>query len=146
LTIGLSNNPGAPLLALCEIGVTLDTGPEVISGSTRLKAGTAQKIALNAFSSAVMVRLHKVYGNLMVDVKATNAKLVRRTVALTMRAAGVDEATAQSALQACGQHVKLAIVALRAGVEPAVAQERLDAVHGSVRAALAGSMPERGQA
>ncbi len=137
LTIGLSNNPGAPLLVLCEIGVTLDTGSEVISGSTRLKAGTAQKIALNAFSSAVMVRLHKVYGNLMVDVKATNDKLVRRTVALTMRATEVDEATAQAALQACGQHVKLAIVALRAGVSPAEAQARLDAVHGSVRAALA---------
>ena len=75
LTVGIVNNPGAPLAAACEIGVVLDTGPEVISGSTRLKAGTAQKIALNTFSSSVMVRLHKVYGNLMVDLRATNAKL-----------------------------------------------------------------------
>jgi N-acetylmuramic acid 6-phosphate etherase len=138
LTIGLANNPQTPLLARAAIGIVLDTGSEVISGSTRLKAGTAQKIALNAFSSAVMVRLHKVYGNLMVDVKATNAKLQRRTVALTVRATGCDEATAAAMLARCAQHVKLAIVALRAGLEPAAAQALLDAAHGSVRAALEG--------
>ncbi|MCE2659411.1 MAG: N-acetylmuramic acid 6-phosphate etherase [Rubrivivax sp.] len=138
LTVALANNPGSPLAAQADIGITLDTGPEVISGSTRLKAGTAQKIALNAFSSAVMVRLHKVYGNLMVDMKATNAKLLRRTLALTVRACGCDEAAAAQMLQRCGQHVKLAIVALRAGVEPSVAQAWLDAAHGSVRAALDG--------
>jgi N-acetylmuramic acid 6-phosphate etherase len=138
LTVGLANNPGSPLAAQAEIGITLDTGPEVISGSTRLKAGTAQKIALNALSSALMVRLHKVYGNLMVDLKATNAKLLRRTLALTVRAAGCDERTAAAMLQRCDHHVKLAIVALRAGVEPAQAQAWLDQAHGSVRAALHG--------
>jgi N-acetylmuramic acid 6-phosphate etherase len=138
LLVALANNPGSPLAAQADIGITLDTGPEVISGSTRLKAGTAQKIALNAFSSAVMVRLHKVYGNLMVDLKATNAKLLRRTLALTVRATGCDEATAAPMLQRCGQHVKLAIVALRAGVEPPEAQAWLDNAHGSVRAALEG--------
>ena len=136
LTVGIANNPGAALTQLAQIGITLDTGAEVISGSTRLKAGTAQKIALNALSSAIMVRLHKVYGNLMVDLKATNAKLVRRSVALTMHATGCNEAAAQQMLQSCGQQVKPAIVALRSRVDAASALRRLEGAHGSVRAAL----------
>eukprot|EP01034_Spumella_vulgaris_P042811 gene42812-53119_t len=92
LTVGLANNADAPVALEAEIGITLDTGEEVISGSTRLKAGTSQKIALNTISSALMVRLHKVYGNLMVDLKPTNAKLVQRSVRLTMHATGVDDA------------------------------------------------------
>lgn len=138
LTLGIANNPGAPLLATAEIGVLLDTGPEVISGSTRLKAGTAQKIALNSFSSAVMVRLHKTYGPLMVDLRATNAKLQRRALALTLRATGASEAEARAALAACGQHVKTAIVMLRAGCSAADAQRRLDTAEGSVEAVLQG--------
>jgi N-acetylmuramic acid 6-phosphate etherase len=136
MTLGIANNPGAPLASAAEFGVVLDTGPEVISGSTRMKAGTAQKIALNTFSSSLMVRLHKVYGNLMVDVLPTNAKLVRRTVALTVRATGVDEAAAQAALAACGQHVKTAIVMLKAGVDAETARARLAAAEGSVHRAL----------
>ena len=136
LTIGLANNPGSPLAAQAEIGITLDTGTELVSGSTRLKAGTAQKMALNAFSSALMVRLHKVHGNLMVDLRATNAKLRRRAVRMTATASGADEAHAQQVLQACDWRVKTAIVALRCGLEPAAAQARLDAADGSVRAAL----------
>ncbi len=136
LTVGIANNPGAPLAAACEIGIVLDTGPEVISGSTRLKAGTAQKIALNTFSSSVMVRLHKVYGNLMVDLRATNAKLVQRALRLTQRATGADEAAARAALAACDNHVKTAIVMLQAGVDVAEAQRRLAAADGSVQAAL----------
>ena len=84
LTIALSNNAAAPVLEHCDCPVLLETGAEIISGSTRLKAGTAQKIALNTFSSALMVRLNKVYGNLMVDLRPTNAKLVRRSIRLTM--------------------------------------------------------------
>jgi len=137
LTIGMANNPGAPLPLACEIGITLDTGPEVISGSTRLKAGTAQKIALNTFSSAVMVRLHKVYGNLMVDVRATNAKLARRALWLTMLSSGAEEANAQAALAACGSSVKVAIVMLKAGLDADAARARLDAAQGSVHGALA---------
>ncbi len=137
LAIALVNNPGAALAAACDIGIVLDTGPEVISGSTRLKAGTAQKIALNTFSSAVMVRLHKVYGNLMVDLRATNAKLVRRALRLTMQASGADEAAAQAALQACDGRVKTAIVMLKAGLSAAAADDRLQAAEGSVHAALA---------
>jgi N-acetylmuramic acid 6-phosphate etherase len=136
LTIGIANNPDAPLTRQAEIGVTLDTGSELLSGSTRLKAGTAQKIALNTFSSSVMVRLNKVYKNLMVDVKPTNAKLVRRTINLTMLATGTDEATAKKTLEDCDLHVKVAIVAIARGVDVADARTRLDAAKGSVRAAM----------
>lgn len=136
LTIGMANNPGAPVTLQADIGITLDTGPEVISGSTRLKAGTSQKIALNTFSSALMVRLHKVHGNLMVDLKATNAKLVQRALALTVRASGATEAEAAAVLAQCDHQVKTAIVALRRRVTVAEAQALLAATEGSVRQAL----------
>lgn len=137
LTIGLANNPDAPVCRQAEIGITLDTGQEVISGSTRLKAGTAQKIALNTFSSALMVRLNKVYGNLMVDLKATNAKLVRRTVNLTMIATQRSEEQARTALAQCDYHVKTAIVMLLKDLDAERASAELAKVNGSVRAALA---------
>jgi len=136
LTLGLANNPGAPITALADIGITLDTGSETISGSTRLKAGTAQKIALNTLSSSIMVRLHKVYGNLMVDVHPTNAKLYRRAVALTVRATGAGEDAARTMLESCGWKVKTAIVALLNKTDAATAQTALDRVAGSVRQAL----------
>jgi N-acetylmuramic acid 6-phosphate etherase len=136
LTVGIANNPGAPVLLQAELGVLLDTGAEVISGSTRLKAGTAQKIALNTFSSSLMVRLHKVHGNLMVDVKATNAKLRRRSVALTQRASGAGEAAAAEALQAAGGSVKLAVLMLRSALDASTARQRLEAAEGNLRAAL----------
>jgi N-acetylmuramic acid 6-phosphate etherase len=137
LTLGFANNPGAPVAQQAQIGITLDTGSEVISGSTRLKAGTAQKIALNTFSSALMVRLNKVYGNLMVDLKATNAKLVLRAVRLTMFASGADEATARAALEQCDFHVKVAIVALIKKTSIDQARALLETARGSVRQALA---------
>jgi N-acetylmuramic acid 6-phosphate etherase len=137
LTVGIVNNAGAALAAACEIGIVLDTGAEVISGSTRLKAGTAQKIALNTFSSAVMVRLHKTYGNLMVDLRASNAKLQQRALALTVRASGAGEDAARAALAASGMQVKVAIVMLEAGVDAAEARQRLAAADGSVQRALA---------
>jgi N-acetylmuramic acid 6-phosphate etherase len=137
LTIGFANNADAPVAMDAEIGVTLDTGPEIISGSTRLKAGTSQKIALNTFSSALMVRLNKVYGNLMVDLKATNAKLVRRAIRLTVFATGADEAAAQAVLEQCGYHVKTAVVALTKQTSVEQAQALLEAAHGSVRDAIA---------
>ncbi len=137
LTIGFANNTDAPVVNEAEIGVTLDTGSEVISGSTRLKAGTSQKIALNTFSSALMVRLNKVYGNLMVDLKPTNAKLVLRSVRLTMIATGADEAAARAVLEQCDFHVKVAIVALSKKTSIVQARALLEAAHGSVRQALA---------
>jgi N-acetylmuramic acid 6-phosphate etherase len=137
LTIAFANNPGAELTARAEIGITLDTGPEIIAGSTRLKAGTSQKIALNSFSSALMVGLNKVYRNLMVDLKPTNAKLYRRAVAVTCAATGADEERARTALQACGWRIKVAIVAIERNEDVQRAAERLDTVQGSVRRALA---------
>lgn len=136
LTIGLANNPDSAVAAAAEIGITLDTGSEVISGSTRLKAGTAQKIALNSLSSALMVRLHKVYGNLMVDVMPTNAKLRRRAIALTVRVTGASEDAARAALEACRYRVKVAIVMLKRGRDATSAEAALAAVQGNVRAAL----------
>lgn len=137
LTVGFANNPDAPVTQQAEIGVTLDTGPEVVSGSTRLKAGTSQKIALNTFSSALMVRLNKVYGNLMVDLKATNAKLVKRAIRLTSFATGAEEEAARAVLEQCGFHVKTAIVALSRQTSVEQAQALLEAARGSVRQALA---------
>jgi N-acetylmuramic acid 6-phosphate etherase len=136
LTIGIANNPGAPVAEHAEIGITLDTGSEVISGSTRLKAGTAQKIALNTLSSSIMVRLHKVYGDLMVDLCATNAKLRRRAIALTMRATGADETTARRTLETCDYRVKVAIVSIARKIDAAAARAELEKVDGSVRRAL----------
>ncbi len=138
LTIGIANNAGAPVAQEAEVGIVLETGHELVSGSTRLKAGTAQKIALNTFSTAVMVRMHKVYGNLMVDLKPTNAKLVARAIRLTVLATGAAEAEARACLETCGFHVKVAIVAIKRGIAAEEARARLAAVHGSVRAALAG--------
>ena len=136
LTIGFGNNLGAPVALEAHVGVILDTGSEIISGSTRLKAGTSQKIALNSFSSALMVRLHKVYGNLMVDLKPTNAKLVLRAVRLTMFATGADEAAARAALEQCEFHVKVAVVALSRKTSIDQARVLLDNAGGSVRKAL----------
>jgi N-acetylmuramic acid 6-phosphate etherase len=138
LTIGFANNPDAPVAGEAEIGITLDTGPEAISGSTRLKAGTSQKIALNTFSSALMVRLNKVYGNLMVDLKATNAKLVQRAIHLTAFATGADDATARAVLEQCDFHVKVAIVALSRNIPVEQARALLETARDSVRDALAG--------
>jgi N-acetylmuramic acid 6-phosphate etherase len=136
LTIGIANNPAAPVTLGADVAITLNTGSEVISGSTRLKAGTSQKIALNTLSSAIMVRLHKVYGNLMVDLQPTNAKLFRRAVSLTMRATGANEDAAREALAACHYQVKVAIVSILTKVDVQEAQTRLEATQGSVRAAI----------
>ncbi|MFC4638321.1 N-acetylmuramic acid 6-phosphate etherase [Deinococcus hohokamensis] len=136
LTVGLSNNPGTPLLSAVDCPVLLDTGAEVISGSTRLKAGTAQKIALNILSSALMVTLGKVYGHLMVDLRASNAKLEARALRLVQHATGVPEAEAEVALHAAGGRVKTAIVMLRLGVDAAEAELRLARSGGHARTTL----------
>ena len=137
LTVGIVNNVDAPVALQAECGIVLDTGSEVISGSTRLKAGTAQKITLNTISSALMVGLHKTYGNLMVDLKPTNAKLILRAVRLTMHATGAEEAQAISVLEQCQFHVKVAIVALLKKITTDQAQALLAGAGGSVRSALA---------
>jgi N-acetylmuramic acid 6-phosphate etherase len=139
LTIGIANNPGTALLAGADVPILLDTGSELISGSTRLKAGTAQKVTLNTLTSAWMVRLHKVYGNLMVDLAPTNRKLYRRAERLTMHATGCSEVEARHALQACGHRVKAAIVTIVRQCDARAAQRLLDDADGDLRRALAGS-------
>lgn len=134
LTVAIVNNPGSE--AAADVVIELLTGPEVLAGSTRLTAGTVQKIVLNAISTSVMVALGKVYGPRMVDVRATNVKLRRRTMRIVRDAAGVDEQTAAAALSAAGGHAKTAIVALLAGIDAEQAALRLDETNGRVREAV----------
>jgi N-acetylmuramic acid 6-phosphate etherase len=137
LTVAIVNNPGSEAAAdAADIVIELLTGPEVLAGSTRLTAGTAQKVALNALSTSVMIGLGKAYGPRMVDVRVTNAKVRRRAVRIVRDAAGVDEDAATAALAAAGGHAKTAIVALLAGVDAAEAAARLDLARGRVRDAL----------
>jgi N-acetylmuramic acid 6-phosphate etherase len=136
LSIGIANNPETPVLLHSDLPILIHTGPEVISGSTRLKAGTAQKITLNTLSSSIMVRLGKVYGNLMVDLQATNHKLERRAVRLTQIASGADQARARATLQDCGFEIKTAIVMLRKNLGAQEARELLVRYGGRVREAL----------
>jgi N-acetylmuramic acid 6-phosphate etherase len=127
---------GAPALApACDVVIAVETGPEAVAGSTRMKAGTAQKLILNAFSTALMVRLGKVYRNLMVDVMATNQKLRQRALRLVRMCADVDEAAAEAALVEAGGSVKLAIALLRAGALDD-ARRRLEAAEGHLGRAL----------
>jgi len=134
LTVAIVNNPAGE--ASADVVIELLTGPEVLAGSTRLTAGTAQKVVLNALSTSVMIALGKAYGPRMVDVRVTNAKVRRRAVRIVRDAAGVDEAAATAALAAAGGHAKTAIVALLAGVDAAEAAIRLDRARGRVRDAL----------
>jgi len=137
LTVAIVNNPSSE--ASADVVIELLTGPEVLAGSTRLTAGTAQKVVLNALSTSVMIALGKAYGPRMVDVRATNAKLRRRAVRIVRDAAGVDEETATAALDAANGHAKTAIVALLAGVDASEAVIRLDRARGRVRDALGGT-------
>ncbi len=136
LTIGLSSNKPSLLLEVAEHGIFLDSGSEALAGSTRLAAGTAQKIALNMFSTALMVKLNRTYGNLMVDMAANNAKLEqRRLVMLAEIVPGCTEADARSALRETDGNVKTAALVLR-GMSCSDADELLGDVHGSLRDAL----------
>ncbi|QBI19154.1 N-acetylmuramic acid 6-phosphate etherase [Egibacter rhizosphaerae] len=132
----ISANPTAPLAPLADWHVAADTGPEAVAGSTRLKAGTAQKLLLNTFSTAVMVRLGKTYSNLMVDLSASNEKLRRRTLTILGEASGADEATCRATLEAAGGSLKVALVMLLAGVASAPATRALEEASGKVRGAL----------
>jgi len=134
-TIGLTCNPGSNLTQAADIAIVPEVGPEVIAGSSRMKAGTAQKMVLNMLSTASMVQLGKVYGNLMVDVRPTNAKLRRRAARILQEAAAVDPETARQALQATGYRVKPALVMLLTGASVESAQALLDQNNGSVRRA-----------
>ncbi|RNE64129.1 N-acetylmuramic acid 6-phosphate etherase [Cryobacterium tepidiphilum] len=136
LTVGLSCNPDTLLSAAAEYGIEVLVGPELISGSTRLKAGTAQKLVLNMFSTIIMVQLGKTYGNLMVDVKATNVKLRERAIRIVRSITNTDREGALTALRSAGFNVKRAVLALRLGLSDADARAALDEADGSLRAAL----------
>jgi len=124
-TVGLAGVSRPTLASYTDVCIVVETGPEAISGSTRLKAGTAQKLVLNAFSSTLMIRLGRVYGNLMVDVRATNAKLRQRAVRLVQQAAGVDADVAERVLGDAAWDVKLAIACLRLNLSIDEAVRRL---------------------
>ena len=135
-TVGISNSVDSILSSHSNIPIEVPVGPEVVTGSTRMKAGTAQKLVLNMLTTATMIRLGKTYGNLMVDVQPTNAKLRERAVRIVKEATGIDEQQAREALREAGDDVKVAIVALLEGVPAAEARARLAVAGGVVRAAL----------
>lgn len=136
-TVGLSCNAGSPLGAAADVAIEIPTGAEVLTGSTRLKAGTAQKLVCNMITTAAMVRLGKVYGNLMVDLLPTNAKLVDRAERIVQEATGCTAAEARAALRACENHAKTAVVMVLAGCSADEARGRLAAAGGRVRDAIA---------
>jgi N-acetylmuramic acid 6-phosphate etherase len=137
LGIGIANNPGSALLAAAEIAILLDTGAEVVAGSTRMKAGTAQKAALNAISTGVMIRLGRVYRGYMVDMRTTNRKLGERAHRMVAALSGAGDAEVRAALEQAGGRIKVACLLLH-GAGSAVAAERLlEAAGGRLREAMA---------
>ncbi len=135
-TIGLCNSPSSALSQVARITIAPIVGPEVLTGSTRMKAGTAQKMVLNMLTTATMVKLGKTFGNLMVDVQSTNAKLRERAIGIVRNAANVSEETALAALAEAEGEVKTAIVASRLGISASEARARLSDANGIVRLAL----------
>ena len=136
LTVLVSSDLSAPLAELAARSLLVDTGPEAIAGSTRLKASTAQKMILNSLSTAVMIGLGRTYSNLMVSMSGTNAKLRQRQIFILMETSGATEAACRAELARCGGDLRLAVLCLLSGLEPEAAARAL-AAGGSVRAALA---------
>jgi N-acetylmuramic acid 6-phosphate etherase len=141
LTIGLSCVPNSAVAQAADIAITPATGPEVLTGSTRLKAGTATKLVLNMLSTGVMVRTGATYGNLMVNVRPTNAKLVDRAHRIIAAATGCDMPTATTLLEASGNSVKTAIVMQKLSLDRATAEARLAAANGILAQALSDELP-----
>ncbi len=135
LTVGLSCVPGSPVECQAKIAITPAVGPEVITGSTRMRAGTATKLVLNMLSTGAMIRTGMVYGNLMVNVQPSNVKLKDRAIRIIAAATGVDEAQAASLLAEAGA-VRVAIVMQKLGIPREQAIHRLDLAHGRLRAVL----------
>jgi N-acetylmuramic acid 6-phosphate etherase len=129
-TIAIANNPGSPLGAAADLAIVLETGPEVVTGSTRMKAGTAQKMVLNMLSTGAMVRLGHVYGNLMVNLRQKNSKLTERALVILERALNVDRARAQKILRRAGNDVPVAIVMTLARVNRNTAVKTLSEAGG----------------
>lgn len=136
-TVAISCNPDSPIAHEAQVAISPVVGPEALTGSTRLKSGTAQKLVLNMISTGAMVKIGKVYQNLMVDVKATNVKLVDRACRIVVEATGSDRAEAEAALQQTAFEVKPAILMILAQISAGQAIERLALHQGFLRAALA---------
>ncbi|MBE5784224.1 MAG: N-acetylmuramic acid 6-phosphate etherase [Clostridiales bacterium] len=134
--IGLCTNANSKLEKVCDVTIAPKVGPEVISGSTRMKSGTAQKMVLNMLTTCSMVKMGKVYGNLMVDLKASNKKLEDRARRLICHATGVDSETAGEYIVKANSHVKLAILMIETGLEAEAAQKVLDACGGRLAEAI----------
>ncbi|UCM62008.1 N-acetylmuramic acid 6-phosphate etherase [Aeromonas hydrophila] len=128
----ISCNPGSPLAQAADISMVAVVGPEIVTGSSRMKAGTAQKLILNMLSTGAMIRTGKVYGNLMVDVEATNAKLVERQKCIVMEATDCERAVAERALAQADNHCKTAIVMILAGLTADEARTRLQSSNGFI--------------
>jgi N-acetylmuramic acid 6-phosphate etherase len=135
-TIALTNHAPADISAGATISIAPLTGPEVLAGSTRLKAGTSQKLVLNMLTTAAFTRLGRVYGNLMVDLRPTNSKLRARAVRIIRQVTDLDDAAAQDLLRRAGGRVKVALVMHLAGVDAADASARLERATGFVRRAV----------
>jgi N-acetylmuramic acid 6-phosphate etherase len=142
LTIALAANQPSPIETLADVSIGPMVGPEILTGSTRLKAGTAQKMVLNMVSTGVMIRLGKTFGNLMVDVLPRNAKLRDRARRIVQEAAGTSEVEARALLEATDGDVKVAVVAALAGVTPTIARTALERTGGIVRLALDALRPD----
>lgn len=138
LTVGVSCNTGSPLSARCDVGIELPVGPEVIAGSTRLNAGTSQKIVLNILSTATMVQLGKTYGNLMVDVRASNDKLRDRAARIVSEITGASNDAARKALESASWETKVATLMVSGDLDADAARRRLADAHGRLRLALEG--------
>lgn len=136
-TVLITANPNAPLASAADVHVGVATGAEVVAGSTRMKAGTAQKLLLNAFSTAVMVRIGLTYSNLMVGVDANNGKLRGRVLTILREATGLDEEACAQALNAARGDTRVALVTLLAEVDAEQAADALKRARGRVRVALA---------
>lgn len=135
-TVVVTSNGRMPLADLADILIAPEVGPEVLTGSTRLKAGTAQKMVLNMLSTAVMARLGHVYENLMIDAIMTNQKLRERAVRMLVAASGADASSAGHALRAAGHSLRVALVMLKLGMNARAARKRLAEAGGNLRAAL----------
>jgi N-acetylmuramic acid 6-phosphate etherase len=135
-TIAVTCNPDLPLEKAAELAIVIETGAEVVSGSTRMKAGTAQKMVLNMLSTGAMVRLGYVYGNLMVNLHQKNSKLTERAVTIVERALGTDRSQARKALRAAGNDVRVAIVMRLARMGMKEAESSLKVANGNVRRAI----------
>jgi N-acetylmuramic acid 6-phosphate etherase len=135
-TIALACNPDSPLEKAAELAIVVETGPEVVSGSTRMKAGTVEKLVLNMLSTGAMVKLGYVYGNLMVNLHQKNTKLTERAITIVARALEIDRDQAREALQRAGRDVPIAIVMAKTGVSRAGAEKYLKAAKGHVRRAI----------